>query len=162
MITPSPFFSNFVQPSLPIAFILQPHCSFRFLVFLAEWVIVPHLMCHLIILRIYICYLQIYIYLNIRRTLLNVLCNKASSLLRSNTCAFCWYSDLISQTQRHTAHSGANRLTHPYKYILTPLVMCSKKLSVCITLSDSLYQKFTFHVFSFQKLFTCRSHTSVY
>ena len=32
-------------------------------------------------------------------------------------------------TQRHTAHSGANRVIHPYKYILTPPVMCSQQLS---------------------------------
>ena len=29
-----------------------------------------------------------------------------------------------TDTQRYTAHSGANRLTNPYKYILTPQVTC--------------------------------------
>ena len=39
---------------------------------------------------------------------------------------FCSYSDLISHTNIHpyihkdTAHAGANRLAHPYKYILRP------------------------------------------
>ena len=61
-----------------------------------------------------------------------------------------------SQTHRNTAGSGDNRLTHPYKYILTPTAICN-------TLNNSLYQKFTFHgVFSFQKLLTCRSHISVH
>ena len=60
------------------------------------------------------------------------------------------------QTHRNTAGSGDNRLTHPYKYILTPTAICN-------TLNNSLYQKFTFHgVFSFQKLLTCRSHISVH
>ena len=27
--------------------------------------------------------------------------------------------------QSHTAHSGASRLTHPYRYIFTPPLMCS-------------------------------------
>ena len=31
-------------------------------------------------------------------------------------------------TQTHTAHSGASRLTHPYKYIFPPPVMCSQQL----------------------------------
>ena len=29
---------------------------------------------------------------------------------------------------KHTAHSGASRLTQPYKCIFTPLVICSKQL----------------------------------
>ena len=39
---------------------------------------------------------------------------------------FCLYSDLISHkqtlTQVDTVHSGANRKTHPYKYLLAPPV----------------------------------------
>ena len=58
-----------------------------------------------------------------------------------------------TQKQRHTVHSGANRVTHPYKHILKPPVMCSQKLSI-------LYGIYTeFHnVFAFQKLVTCRGH----
>ena len=33
-------------------------------------------------------------------------------------------------TDKDTAHSGANRLTHPFKYILTPHVIRSQQLSV--------------------------------
>ena len=32
--------------------------------------------------------------------------------------------------QRYTAYSGTNRLTHPYKFIVTPNVMCPQQLSV--------------------------------
>ena len=35
-----------------------------------------------------------------RKTLLCIFCNKASSLLRSDTMAFCWYSDLLSHTHK--------------------------------------------------------------
>ena len=31
---------------------------------------------------------------------------------------------------QHTAHSGASKLTHPYKYIFMPPVMCSQQLSL--------------------------------
>ena len=48
--------------------------------------------------------------LGTRRTLMCVLCNKASSLLRSDTYVdFYWYSDLISHTHTHT---GAYTHTH--------------------------------------------------
>ena len=33
-------------------------------------------------------------------------------------------------TQRYTAHSRTNRLTHPYICILKPPAMCSQQLSV--------------------------------
>ena len=69
-------------------------------------------------------------YLRNRRTLMCVLCNKASSrLLRSDTCGFLlvlWFD--ITNTQTHTTHSGASRLAHPCKCIFTPLVICSKEL----------------------------------
>ena len=38
-----------------------------------------------------------------------------------------WYHT-HTQTHKHTAHSGAKRLTHPSKYIYTPTVMCSQQL----------------------------------
>ena len=49
---------------------------------------------------------------------------------------FCWDSDLITfihihtSTLRHIAHSEVSRMTHPYKYIFAPPVMCSQKLSL--------------------------------
>ena len=62
-------------PLLPIVCNLHPHYSFCCLVSLAEWMIVPN-------------YGSTHIvpwYLSTRRILLCVLCNKASSLLKSNT-----------------------------------------------------------------------------
>ena len=66
---------------------LDSHCSFCCLASLAEWVIVSHLICffYLMILWIYTYQAQ---YLNTWRTLLYVLCNKVSSLLLSDKCAF--------------------------------------------------------------------------
>ena len=62
--------------------------------------------------------------------------------------AFCWYSDLISQTQTHTqthtAYSGASRLTHPYKYIFSPTVMCSQQPSLLHWMNNSLISKIYF------------------
>ena len=64
-----------------------------------------------------------------------------------------------------TLHTGANRPTHSYKYILTPSVMCSQQLHVLHRMNNLVISKiyFTeFHsVFGFQKLLTCRSHLSV-
>ena len=37
-----------------------------------------------------------------------------------------WFD--ITNTQTHKAHLGASRLTHPYKYIFTPPVLCSQQL----------------------------------
>ena len=50
-------------------------------------------------------------------------------------------TDLISHTQRHTAHIGANRLTHPYKYILKPPVMCSQQVSALHGINNMLISK---------------------
>ena len=54
-------------------------------------------------------------------TLLCVLWNKASNLLKVLHWwhGFCYYSDLISNTQTntHTGHAGTNRLTNTYEYI---------------------------------------------
>ena len=42
-------------PLFPIAFSLHPYCSFCCIASLAVWVILPHLMCHLMLLWICIC-----------------------------------------------------------------------------------------------------------
>ena len=39
-----------------------------------------------------------------------------------------WFDITHTNTQTHTAHSGASRLAHPYKCIFTPSVMCSQQL----------------------------------
>ena len=43
---------------------------------------------------------------------------------------FYWYSDLMSPTHKHTAHSVASSLIlmHPHNYIFAPLVLCSRQL----------------------------------
>ena len=55
-------------------------------------------------------------------------------------------SDLIPHinTQRHTAHSGASRLTHPYEYILTPTVMYLQELSLLHWMNNPLTSKIYF------------------
>ena len=77
-----------------------------------------------------------------RRILLCVLCNKTS------------HTD--------TAHVGVIRLTHPYKHILTPSVMCSQQLPV-LSWIILLTLKFCFtelihSAFTFQILLPCRIH----
>ena len=70
-----------------------------------------------------------------------------------------WYH---THKQRHTAHSGANRLTYPYKYILISPFMCSQLLSVLHWINNLLISKIYFtesqNVFGFQKVLTCKSH----
>ena len=87
-----------------------------------------------------------------------VLCKKASSLLRSDTYRFLvvlWFN--ITHISHTKLHSETTRLTHPYKYILTPLVMWSQQLSTLHWIIH-WYQKVMFHdVFSFQKLLICSS-----
>ena len=89
------------------------------------------------------------------------------SLPRSNTwCGFLqvlWFD--ITYKKRNTTHSGANRLTHPDKYILTSPVMCWQQLSVLHWMNNLLMSRIFFtethNVFTFQKLLSCRSHISV-
>ena len=81
---PTTPFSNFglplPPPNLPVTSNLHSHCHFCCLVSLAEWVITPHDK-----------YGSTHIepwYLSTRRTLMYVFCNKAPSLLRSDTMWF--------------------------------------------------------------------------
>ena len=46
--------------------------------------------------------------------------------------------------QRYTAHSGTNKLTHPYKYMLKPPVMCPQQLSRSHWMNNSLTSKMYF------------------
>ena len=61
------------------------------------------------------------------------------SLLKSNTCrgfllVLCFD---IKNTQTHDTHTWANRLTHSYKHILTPPIMCPQQLSVLHWMNNS-------------------------
>ena len=61
-----------------------------------------------------------------------------------------------------TLRTGANRLTHLYKHIITPPVRCSQHLSVSHGMNNLKIYFIDFHnVFAFQKLLFCRSHVSV-
>ena len=86
-------------------------------------------------------------FLNARRTLMCVLCNKASSLLMSDTwCSFLlvlWFD--ITHTNTQTVHSWASTLIHPHKYIFTPPVMCSQHLPFDDYINNSLISKIYFH-----------------
>ena len=50
----------------------------------------------------------------------------------THNVVFWYYYNLIphTHTQRHTAHSGANRLTHSDEYLLASPAMCCEQLSV--------------------------------
>ena len=82
------------------------------------------------------------------------------------TCFFAiiltWYH---TNKRRHTAHTGANRMTYPYKYILTPPILCSEQLSVLHSMNKLLTSKINFtgfyNVLAVHKSLTCRSHISV-
>ena len=80
----------------------------------------------------------------------------------THNVVFCRYSDLISHTEKqwHTAHSGASRLTQLYKSYLHHLLCAHSSYVYYNEWIIHWYQKFTFFskVFSFQKLFTCKSH----
>ena len=60
----------------------------------------------------------------------------------------CWYSDLISHTQTHahrdTQHTQRPVTTRPYKYIITPIVVCSQQLSLLHWMNNSLISKIYF------------------
>ena len=66
---------------------------------------------------------------------------------------FCWYSDLISHAQRHTAHSGVSWMTHTYKYIFTYIFMCSQQLYLLPWMNNSMILKIYFpQCFFFSKI----------
>ena len=74
-----------------------------------------------------------------------------------------WYH---KQKQRHTTHTRAKRLTHPYKYIYINSTCYVPTAAICISLNKYfLISKICltdFHtVFALKKLLLCRSHISV-
>ena len=105
----TPFFFQILSnlPS-PVAANPYPHCSFCCLVFLTKWVIAPHLMCYFAEWYYGSTHIKPW-YLSTRRTLMCVLCNKASSLLRSDTCDFLlalWWYHTHTNTQTHSTFRG--------------------------------------------------------
>ena len=126
-----PPFSNFVQPPLshfPATSDLHPNCSFCCPVSLAEWVIIPHLMC-------YLPNDNMDLHMSSLGTLVpegtfmqqGVRFTEVWHIMWFFTGTLIWYHK-HTHTHTHTAHSGASRLTLPHKCIFAPLVMCSKQL----------------------------------
>ena len=72
----------------------------------------------------------------------------------THNLVFCSCSDLISHihthththtyTHTHTTHSGASRMTHRYKYLFTPPVMCSQQFPLLQWRNNSLISKIYF------------------
>ena len=121
----SPIF-QMLSPQLPCHLQPPPPPFFLFICFFS-WMRVPTTFDVLFYIMIASIYLSLRWFLSTQRTLIFVLCNKALSLLRSDTYNL-GQIHLISHTQTCTAHSRASRLTHPYKYIITPPVICSQQL----------------------------------
>ena len=142
-VLPTHPFSNFVQPPIPHPFLPPPtptpYYSSCCLVSLGEWVIAPHLILLNDIMDVHMSSL---------RTLMRVLRNQASNLLKSNAwCGFLlvlWFDVTYKNThiKKHTAHSGASRLTRPY--IFTPTLMCSQQLALLHWMNNLLMSKLHF------------------
>ena len=71
-------------------------------------------------------------------------------------CTLIWYQ---IHTNKHTAQTGANRLTHLHKYMLTTPAMCSQQQSVLQWMNNLLISKIHFKEFhnlsAFQRLLIC-------
>ena len=124
---PPPLFSNFV-PSLPSS--LSPNHTVLFVVlflWLNGWS--HHIWCAILLND----------NMNLHMFSLGTLVPEGAwCVFYATRCQVYWglthdvvfycYSDFFithTNAQKHTTHSGASRLTHLYKYILTPPVVCS-------------------------------------
>ena len=131
-------------PPLPpfffqILFVQAPF--FNCLVSLAEWMIVPHLMCYLL------------------NGIMDVHISSLSTLVQEKP--YCVFYATRRQVYWGLTRgfllvlwlNWANRLPHPYKSILTPPVMWSQQLSVLNCMHNSLILKFYFpQCFFFSKI----------
>ena len=153
-----PPFSNFVQPESLSLLLPTPTSTVHSVVlfrWLNEWL--HH------IWRATLVNHTIDVHMSTLRTLMWVLCIKASSLLRCDTWCFfllvLWFDITHASTQTHTerdtAHPGASRLT-----IYTLTALCSQQLSLLYWIKNSLISLIYFPqcVFFSKKIFTCKSH----
>ena len=122
-----------------------PPCSFCCLISLNEWLIEPHS----------ISYVLLYYIMDLHMSSLDrLLPQRLCSLFYGTRCHVYWvlthdmffwgvfYYSLISHTQMKTStHREANTLTHLYKYMLTPSIMCSKQLHVLNWMNKLLLSK---------------------
>ena len=151
---------HFPPPLLPVTTNFHPHCSFFVLfLWLKGWS--RYFWCVILLNDIMDLHM-----LNLGTLVSEGPCSKASSLLWSDTYA-CYVGTLIlyhTHIQRHTTHTEANSIAHPYNHInvhLTPPTIWLQQLPVLHRMSNSLISKTYFrNVFSFQKLLNCRSHIS--
>ena len=101
------------------------------------------------------------------KILMHVLCNKVSSLLRSDTwCSFLlvlWFDITHTKKHKHThkdtqhTHRPVDQHTH-LNIHLHQLLCAHSSYLYYIEWIIQWHQKLTFHnVFSFQRLFTCKS-----
>ena len=157
---PKPPFFKFCPPlpTFPVTSKPHPQCSFCCLVSLFEWLMAPHLIC-LILLNI------MDLHMSSLTTLMCALCNKVSSLLRSDTECFLlvlWFD--ITHTNTHkvkdTQHTQGPVDWHTHINIYFHQLLCAHSSYLYYTeWIIHWYQQFTLHnVFSVQKWFTCWSH----
>ena len=159
-ILPTPAFSTFVHP--PPLFPTLTAVSVVLFLWLNGW------SCHIwyTVLRNEIVDLQMFSLATLVPDLMCVLYNRPWCMFQdywglTHYVVFCWYSDLISQTQKHTnththtqrctTHSGASRLTQPYIYLHHLLCAHSSYLYYTEWIIHG-YQKFTFHNVFFSKI----------
>ena len=157
---PTPF-SNFVQPPLSATFNPTHNAhSVVLFILLNGWS--HHIWCATFLNDI------IDVQMLSLRTLMRFLCNKASSLLMSDTwCGFSlplWFdithANNHKHTQRHITHSGGSRPIYPFKHIFTPTVMCSQHLSLLYWMNNSLISKMYFPQCLFFSKIIHKSHIS--
>ena len=138
-------FSNFVQPLPPILCLQPPPAVLFLLSSFFDWMggrATFDVLFYLMILYIYTCWALIPLYqkdLALCFIQQGVKFTEVWHIMQFLASTLIWYH---TDTQtRHTAHSGANKLTHSYKSILTPPIMCSQQLCVLQWMNNSLISK---------------------
>ena len=121
---PTTLFSTFGQPSpswnLPVTSNLHSHCPFCSSVSLVDCVITPHD--------------NVDLHISSLGTLVPEGTRCVFSATRHQVywgltqCGFLLVLGFDITHKTYTGHSGASRLTHPYKFILKSPVMCSQQL----------------------------------
>ena len=129
----SPPFSNFVQhPLFSITSNPQPPLLFL-LPFFFGWMgdhVTYDIQFYLMIIWIYTCQALVPYYqkdLDVCLMQQGIRFTEVWHIMLFFTGTLIWYYT-HKNTQTHTAHSGASRLTNPYKYIFPPPIMYSQQL----------------------------------
>ena len=143
----TPYFMKTPLCCLPYLYQILSNLSpalFCCLVSLTEWVIMPHLMCYFLVYDIMDLHMS-----SLGTLVLQRFCGMFHATWHQFTEFYhmTWFfaGTLIWHHKRkwwHTTHTGANRLRHSYKYMLSPPAMCSKQLSVLHWMNNLLISKF--------------------